>query len=489
MFRRVAEIVNRLKLDIDFLSSGNCVDYSPVNGENIASFPLGDEATVERTIARSVEAFREWREVPPTGRSELIHLFADELRANKDDIVDLIMIETGKIRSAALKEVERSISLCESVASIPQRLSGVSAPTESHKLVISQSWLPLGPVAVVTSFNFPLRVWALHALVALACGNSVIWRPSRKATLTAFAVTSLLRRAKARCSANCPEYLAQILICDHPELMQLAKNPKVPLVCATGAPAMARKIQGLVGERLGRSILATGGNNAALIAPSADINLAVNHIVRSTIADCGQRSTSLQRLFCHSSVYDKVVPRLRDEFQRVYVNSPFERQSVIGPLIDKIAFDTMRLSLEQATVDGGVVSGGNRLDIGNYRDAYYVQPALVEMPKQTGIVKTELLAPVLYVMRYDDFDKAMEEINAFPQTLVSCAFTNDLKEAGAFSSLDGAHTNVATVNAGTVGYDLAAMFGTDRNAVGSGTASEPWRPFMQAKSCLVNFNC
>lgn len=489
MFRRVAEIVNRLKLDIDFLSSGNCVDYSPVNGENIASFPLGDEATVERTIARSVEAFREWREVPPTGRSELIHLFADELRANKDDIVDLIMIETGKIRSAALKEVERSISLCESVASIPQRLSGVSAPTESHKLVISQSWLPLGPVAVVTSFNFPLRVWALHALVALACGNSVIWRPSRKATLTAFAVTSLLRRAKARCSANCPEYLAQILICDHPELMQLAKNPKVPLVCATGAPAMARKIQGLVGERLGRSILATGGNNAALIAPSADIDLAVNHIVRSTIADCGQRSTSLQRLFCHSSVYDKVVPRLRDEFQRVYVNSPFERQSVIGPLIDKIAFDTMRLSLEQATVDGGVVSGGNRLDVGNYRDAYYVQPALVEMPKQTGIVKTELLAPVLYVMRYDDFDQAMEEINAFPQTLVSCAFTNDLKEAGAFSSLDGAHTNVATVNAGTVGYDLAAMFGTDRNAVGSGTASEPWRPFMQAKSCLVNFNC
>lgn len=489
MFRRVAEIVNRLKLDIDFLSSGNCVDYSPVNGENIASFPLGDEATVERTIARSVEAFREWREVPPTGRSELIRLFADELRANKDDIVDLIMIETGKIRSAALKEVERSISLCESVASIPQRLSGVSAPTESHKLVISQSWLPLGPVAVVTSFNFPLRVWALHALVALACGNSVIWRPSRKATLTAFAVISLLRRAKARCSANCPEYLAQILICDHPELMQLAKNPKVPLVCATGAPAMARKIQGLVGERLGRSILATGGNNAALIAPSADIDLAVNHIVRSTIADCGQRSTSLQRLFCHSSVYDKVVPRLRDEFQRVYVNSPFERQSVIGPLIDKIAFDTMRLSLEQATVDGGVVSGGNRLDVGNYRDAYYVQPALVEMPKQTGIVKTELLAPVLYVMRYDDFDQAMEEINAFPQTLVSCAFTNDLKEAGAFSSLDGAHTNVATVNAGTVGYDLAAMFGTDRNAVGSGTASEPWRPFMQAKSCLVNFNC
>lgn len=489
MFRRVAEIVNRLKLDIDFLSSGNCVDYSPVNGENIASFPLGDEATVERTIARSVEAFREWREVPPTGRSELIRLFADELRANKDDIVDLIMIETGKIRSAALKEVERSISLCESVASIPQRLSGVSAPTESHKLVISQSWLPLGPVAVVTSFNFPLRVWALHALVALACGNSVIWRPSRKATLTAFAVTSLLRRAKARCSANCPEYLAQILICDHPELMQLAKNPKVPLVCATGAPAMARKIQGLVGERLGRSILATGGNNAALIAPSADINLAVNHIVRSTIADCGQRSTSLQRLFCHSSVYDKVVPRLRDEFQRVYVNSPFERQSVIGPLIDKIAFDTMRLSLEQATVDGGVVSGGNRLDVGNYKDAYYVQPAMIEMPKQTGIVKTELLAPVLYVMRYDDFDQAMEEINAFPQTLVSCAFTNDLKEAGAFSSLDGAHSNVATVNAGTVGYDLAAMFGTDRNAVGSGTASEPWRPFMQAKSCLVNFNC
>lgn len=489
MFRHVAEIVNRLKLDIDFLSSGNCVDYSPVNGETIASFPLGDAQTVERTVARSIAAFHEWRDVPPAERSELIRLFADELRANKDDLVSLIMIETGKIRSSALKEVDRSISLCESVASIPQRLTGVSAPTESHNLVISQSWLPLGPVAVVSSFNFPLRVWALHALVALACGNSVIWRPSRKATLTAFAVTSLLRRAKARCSANCPEYLAQILICDHPELMQLAKNPQVPLVCATGAPSVARRIQSLVGERLGRSILATGGNNAAVIAHSADIKLAVNHIVRSTIADCGQRGTSLQRLFCHSSVYDAVVPLLKDEFQKVYVNSPFERQSMIGPLIDKAAYDSMRLSLQQATVDGGKVSGGNRLDVGNYKDAYYVQPALIEMPEQTGIVTTEQLSPSLYVMRYDDFDEAIKGINAFPQTLVSCMFTNDLKEAGVFSSVDGARTNVATVNAGTVGYDLAAMFGTDRNAVGSGTASEPWRPFMQAKSCLVNFNC
>ena len=489
MFRRVARIVNDLNLDMDFLSSGNCVDCSPVTGEEIASFPLGDAETVERTVSRSLAAFHEWREVPPTGRSELIRLFAEELRKNKEALIDLIMVETGKIRSAALKEVERSISLCESVASIPQRLSGVSAPTESHKLVISQSWLPLGPVAVVSSFNFPLRVWALHALVALACGNSVIWRPSRKATLTAFAVISLLRRAKARCSANCPEYLAQILICDHPELMLLAKNPQVPLICATGAPAMARRIQSLVGERLGRSILATGGNNAAVIAPSADIKLAVNHIVRSTIADCGQRGTSRQRLFCHSSVYDTVIPLLKEEFQKVYVNSPFERQSMIGTLIDRVAYDTMRLSLEQATVDGGKVSGGNRLAVGNYQNAYYVQPALIEMPAQTGIVTTEQLAPALYVMRYNDFDEAIDGINAFPQTLVSCMFTNDLKEAGAFSSLDGAHTNVATVNAGTVGYDLAAMFGTDRNAVGSGTAFEPWRPFMQAKSCLVNFNC
>ena len=487
MFHRVADIINRLKLDIEFLSGGNCVDYSPITGEQIASFPLSDAAQVQTAIDRSCRAFREWREVPPHERGETIRLFAEELRENREDLINLIMIETGKIRIAAQKEIDRTIAVSEFVASIPQRLSGVSAPTENHRLSIAQTWVPLGPVAVITSFNFPVRVWAMNALVALACGNSVIWRPSRKATLTAFAVNTLLRRAKARSTANCPEYLSQLLICDHPESAILAQSKQIPLLCATGSPVISNALQSKVGARLGRSILTIGGNNAAVVTESADIDLAVREILLSTIADCGQRSTSLQRLFCHRSVYDAVVGRLKDAFLKVYVNSPFERMSEIGPMIDREGFDIMQSALDRARALGGVVTGGDRLKVVGSDKAYCVQPAVVEFPDQNDLVKAELLAPLLYVMPYDDLEDAIAKINAYPQTLVSCLFTNNVAEAGLFSSMNGVLSTTATINAGTVGYDLQAIFGSGKS-VGAGDPAESWRTFMQARTCLINYN-
>lgn len=486
MYYRVAEIVKRLNLDLEFISSGNCVDYSPVTGEQISSFPLSGPDQIRTVIERSKRAFEEWRQVDPAERSAVLRLFGEELRAKKDELTELVVIETGKIRATALKEVERSIEICDMVADLQHHMSGFSVPTHGKHLVASEVWQPLGPVAILTSFNFPLRVWVLNALLALVCGNSVIWRPSRKASLAAFAINTLLRRAKARSSANCPEYLSQIIICHPDDAFILAESPDVPLVYATGSPVMARNMQSKVGKRLGRSILSIGGNNAAVVTASADLTLAVKHIVRSAIADAGQRSTSLHRLFCHSSVYDEFVKRLKEAFNAVYVNSPFERQSQIGPLIDKAAYDMMRLQLEQAKLDGGVISGGNRMDIGLYKNAYYVQPAVVEMPKQTGTVKTELLAPVLYVMKYDELKDAVAEINAFPQTLLAGIFSNDLKEIGTFCSMDGVQSSAAIVNAGMVGYDMAAMFtaGKDnRNSV-----SDVWRPFMQSKTCLMNYN-
>ena len=486
MFYRVAEIVKRLNLDLEFISSGNCVDYSPVTGEQIASFPLGDAERIRTIIERSKRAFGEWRQVEPNERSAWLRLFGEELRANKEDLAQLVVIETGKIYSTALKEVERSIEICDMVADIQHSMSGFSIPTQGRHLVVSEVWQPLGPVVVITSFNFPMRVWVLNALLALVCGNSVIWRPSRKATLIAFAVNSLLRRAKARAAANCPEYLSQIAICNHEDAVVLAESNDVPLLCATGSPVMARRLQSKVGQRLGRSILSVGGNNAAVVTPSADINLAIAQVVNSTIADAGQRCTSLHRLFCHSSIYDEFVNRLKEAFNTVHVDSPFERRSQLGPLIDKEAFDIMRLQLEQAKVEGGVVFGGERMDVGLYKGAYYVQPALVEMPKQTGTVKTELLAPVLYVMRYDDLKEAVAGINEFSQTLLAGIFSNDLKETGYFCSMDGVESSAAIVNAGMVGYDMAAMFTSGKDA--RSFATDVWRPFMQSKTCLTNYN-
>lgn len=486
MFYRVAEIVKRLNLDLEFISSGNCVDYSPVTGEQIASFPLSDADRIRTAIERSKHAFSEWRQVEPNERSSLLRLFGEELRAQKEALTELVVIETGKIYATALKEVERSIEICDMVADMQYRMSGFSVPTQGRHLAVSEVWQPIGPVAVITSFNFPLRVWILNALLALVCGNPVIWRPSRKSTLIAFAVNSLLRRAKARSSANCPEYLSQIVICNHEDAVVLAESPDVPLLCAAGSPVLARRMQSKVGQRLGRSILSIGGNNAAVITPSADIDFAVKQVLRSAIADAGQRCTSLHRLFCHSSVYDDFIARLKEAFAAVQVDSPFERQSKMGPLIDKEAYDTMRLQLEQAKLDGGIISGGDRMDIGLYKDAYYVRPVIAEMPKQTGTVKTELLAPVLYVMRYDDLKEAVAGINEFPQTLLAGIFSNDLKEIGYFCSMDGAQSAAAIVNAGMVGYDMAAMFTAGKDS--RSFATDVWRPFMQSKTCLTNYN-
>lgn len=486
MHLRIAEIVNRLKLDTDYISSGNCVDFSPVNGKEIASFPFYDSSQVLKTVERSARAYEEWRYVSPEGRAALIRAFGEELRTNADDLAQMIVIETGKIYEDALTEIRKSIDVCNYVSALPQRLTGVSAPTESSNLSLLETWLPIGPVAIITSFNLPLRVWTMHAMLALACGNSVIWRPSRKTVLTAFAANSLLRRAMAKTDADCPEYLSQFVVCGHEEAVILAEHPQIALMCATGSPAMARMMVGKTGMRMGRSLVALGGNNSAIITPKADIDLAVSHLIKSTTVDCGQRCTSLQRLFCHSSVYEEVVEKLKRGLEMIYVNSPFERRTQIGPLIDKAAYDKMRLTLEQAQNEGGKIFRGDRLMIGSYDNAYYVHPALAEMPEQTGTVKAELLAPVLFAMKYDDLTEAVERINAVPQSLISCIFSNDVKETGYFSSIRGVMSNVATVNAGSVGYDLVAMFGNRRN--GGSSAAEPWRSYMQLKTCLVNYN-
>ena len=290
----------------------------------------------------------------------------------------------------------------------------------------------------------------------------------------------------AKVDSDCPEYLSQFVVCSHEDAVILADNPGIALLCATGSPAMARTMVGKTGMRMGRSLVALGGNNSAIITPDADIDLAVRHLVKSTIVDCGQRCTSLQRLFCHSSVYDEVIEKLKRGLELIYVNSPFERRTEIGPLIDKEAYDNMRLALEGAENEGGKVFGGQRLMIGNYDNAYYVHPALAEMPEQTGTVKTELLAPVLFAMKYDDLSEAIKKINDVPQSLISCIFSNNVKETGYFSSIRGVMSNVATVNAGSVGYDLVAMFGNRRN--GGSSAAEPWRSYMQSKTCLVNYN-
>lgn len=511
MFQRIKKIMDNLCLDEDFLSSGNCVDYSPIDGSQIAAIPLLDGQKVQTVIDRSSSAFEEWKKVPPSNRSELIQNFIHELILHKNDLVELIMIETGKVRLCAEWEFEQALYMAKGISAIPKKLAGVISQGEFQKFSVSQKWLPVGPVAVITSFSLPLRVWALNALTAIACGNTVIWRPSRSAILIAYAIDTLFRRAKAQCSFYTPEYLTQVLVCDHPEATLLAQSKAIPIMCATGAPSVVRRLQSIVGQRLGRTLLSVGENSAALVEQTADIDQAVNEIIFSAYGDAGQRPISLQRIFCHSSIYDTFIKKLKQKASDLYVDSPFEHLAVMGPLLNKEAFDVMNATLDQSRYDNGIVTGGNRLPIGKFDKAYYVSPCIIELEKQTPTMLSSILAPILYVVKYDDFDEAIAEINKYEETLVSCLFTNNLVAAGHFMSTEGVKSDAVTINAGSIGsltstglssehkdicsvgigsigFDVAAMFNAGKNGTLFSTSDNSWQTFMQVKTCLVNYN-
>lgn len=512
MFQRIKKIMDNLRLDEEFLSSGNCVDYSPIDGNQIAAVPLSDSEKVQTIINRSCAAFEEWQKVPPSNRAELIQKFINELTLHKEDLVELIMIETGKVRLCAEWEFEQALYLARGISAVPKKLAGVISQGEYEKFAVSQKWLPVGPVAVITSFTLPIRVWALNGLMALACGNSVIWRPSRSATLIAYAIDTLFRRAKAQCSFYTPEYLTQILVCDHPEAILLAQSKQIAIMCATGAPSIVRRLQSIVGQRLGRTLLSVGENSAALVEKTADIDLAVREIVFSAYGDAGQRPVSLKRIFCHSSIYDTFVSKLKQKASELYVDSPFEHLAVIGPLLNRESFDVMNMMLDQARVDNGVITGGNRLPVGKFDKAYYVSPCIIELEKQTQTMLSSTLAPILYVVKYDDFDEAIAEINKYEETLVSCLFTNNIVAAGHFMSTSGVksdavtinagsigsitknglsfeHKNICSVGIGSIGFDVAAMFNAGKNGTMFSTFDNSWQTFMQVKNCLINYNC
>ena len=485
MLSRIAEILNKLDVDTDYVFSGNCRDFSPITGQEIASFPITDSEGVNRAILRSLEAFDEWRHRPPRERRNLIYAFADELRLYEADLATLVMIETGKIYDDALTEVRRSIAVCEYAAGISQRMTGFTAPSEKNQLAVMQSWTPLGVVGVISSFNFPMRVWVFDAMLALACGNTVIWRPSRKASLTAYTVNHLLKRAASKSVVDCPENISQIIVSSHADTTVLAKNPKVSLLSATGSPVLARNLVSIVGQRFGRTLLAVGGNNAAVVTPSADKKSAVEHIVQSTVLDCGQRPTSLQRLFCHESIYDEVRDMILNRMRTLKVDSPLERNSQVGPLVDREAYDSMRFAIDQSYRDGATVSGGERVFVGSYDNAFYVRPALIEIPAQTAVMKTDLLAPVLFMTRYADIGEAITLTNAAQSTLIACLFSDNVSECGVFRGIDGVSAAVVSVNTGTVNYDLMAIASSEQNS--RSTGNDAWQAFMAARTTFIDY--
>lgn len=468
-------------------TKGSMASYSPVTGEKIGDVQVVTVAEANKAIDAAQEAFLKWRLVPAPRRGELVRLLGEELRAAKDDLGRLVSIEAGKITSEGLGEVQEMIDICDFAVGLSRQLYGLTIATERPGHRMMESWHPLGVVGVISAFNFPVAVWSWNAALALVCGNSVVWKPSEKTPLTGLACQAIFDRAAKR-FGDAPENLSQVINGDRAVGEALVDNPKVPLVSATGSTRMGRDVGPRLAKRFARAILELGGNNAGIVTPTADLDMALRAIAFGAMGTAGQRCTTMRRLFVHDSVYDKLVPRLKKAYENVTVGSPLTTKALVGPLIDKAAFDGMQKSLEEAKAHGGKATGGERVKT-EADAAYYVRPALVEMPKQDGPVLEETFAPILYVMKYSDFDDVLADHNAVAAGLSSSIFTLDMREAERFLSADGSDCGIANVNIGTSGAEIGGAFGGEKETGGGReSGSDAWKAYMRRATNTVNYS-
>ncbi|WP_421590093.1 aldehyde dehydrogenase family protein [Shinella sp. M27] len=467
---------------------GDMASFSPVSGEEIGKLKTVSGAETDKAIDAAHEAFKAWRLVPAPKRGELVRLLGEELRASKADLGRLVSIEAGKITSEGLGEVQEMIDICDFAVGLSRQLYGLTIATERPGHRMMETWHPLGVVGIISAFNFPVAVWSWNAALALVAGNSIVWKPSEKTPLTGLACQAILDRALAR-FGDAPANLSQVLIGDRAIGEALVDNHKVALVSATGSTRMGKEVGPRLAKRFARSILELGGNNAGIVCPSADLDMALRAIAFGAMGTAGQRCTTLRRLFVHDSVYDQLVPRLKKAYTSVSVGNPLETSALVGPLVDKQAFDGMQKALAAAKADGGSVTGGERVADAGKDTAYYVKPAIVEMPKQAGPVLEETFAPILYVMKYSDFDAVLEDHNAVSAGLSSSIFTLNVQEAERFLSADGSDCGIANVNIGTSGAEIGGAFGGEKETGGGReSGSDAWKAYMRRATNTVNYS-
>ena len=467
---------------------GDLVSLSPIDGARIGAVARASPAAVGNAIGRAEAAFRAWRVVPPPRRGELVRRLGEVLREEKETLGRLVSLEAGKILQEGLGEVQEMIDICDFAVGLSRQLYGLTIATERPGHRMMETWHPLGIVGVISAFNFPVAVWAWNACLAFVCGDAVVWKPSEKTPLTALAVQTLFERAAAR-FGDAPGFLSQVVQGARETGAALVDDPRVALVSATGSTRMGREVAPRVAARFGRSLLELGGNNGMVVAPSADLALAERAITFAAVGTAGQRCTTLRRLFVHETLYDQLVPRLRTIWAGVTVGSPLDASTLVGPLIDRTGFDAMAAALAAAIEQGGRVSGGERLDADALPQAYYVRPALVEMPAQTAITLTETFAPILYVMRYAALEDAIEAHNAAPQGLASSIFTNDIREAESFLSAAGSDCGIVNVNIGPSGAEIGGAFGGEKETGGGReSGSDAWRSYMRRATNTINYS-
>ncbi len=485
---RVVSIFRALGIPTDALFAGNNNVRSPVDGSCTASLSFDQVDEIDAKIAKAATAFAAWRSVPAPRRGEIVREFGNEMRDNKTALAALVTVESGKIYTEALGEVQEIIDICDFAVGLSRQLYGLTMGSERPGHKLAEYWHPIGVVGVISAFNFPAAVWAWNLALALVCGDAVVWKPSEKTPLTAIACSALLQRVLDK-HDDVPSGLHQILIGDASAGKQLIADSRIPVVSATGSTAMGRKVAPIVAERFGRCILELGGNNAMIVTPSADLEMVAQSIAFAAVGTAGQRCTTLRRVIAHESVVDSLTEQVIEAYKSIRVGDPFDENTLTGPLVDIDAYEAMQRALSDLKSLGYTVFGGEREPVLDADDAYYVRPALVAVDNDYGGMQKELFAPLLYITSYKEFDQAIRLQNGVPQGLSSSIFSNDVRETERFLSATGSDCGIANVNTGPSGAEIGGAFGGEKETGGGReSGSDAWKAYMRRMTATVNYS-
>ncbi len=462
---------------------------TPINGKRIASVRQCTAKDYEKIAAAAQEAFEYWREVPAPKRGEVVRQLGLELREHKEDLGRLVTLEMGKILPEGVGEVQEMIDICDFAVGLSRQLYGLTMPSERERHFMMEQWHPLGVVSIISAFNFPVAVWAWNAAIAAVCGDSMIWKPASKAPLTAIAVTKIAERVLKR--NKVPTALMSLVVGRGGDIGDvMLGDDRLKLVSMTGSTRVGHHVAQVVAARFGRTILELGGNNAIIVTPSANIDLAVRAILFGAVGTAGQRCTTTRRIIAHESVKDKLVKALMKAYKQVPIGNPLKKGTLMGPLVDSDAVELMFAAIKRIQDEGGeVVCGARKLSGKKYPGGCYVTPCIVETPKQLPLVCEETFAPILYVMSYKTLDEAIALHNGVPQGLSSAIFTDDVKEAQRFLSVTGSDCGIANVNIGTSGAEIGGAFGGEKETGGGReSGSDAWKAYMRRQTNTVNWS-
>ncbi|MCS7297362.1 MAG: aldehyde dehydrogenase family protein [Bacteroidia bacterium] len=464
-------------------------NLSPVDGEALPSVQRISLNTYDRVVQEAERAFKRWRLIPAPRRGEVIRIFGEKVRRMKPELARIISYEIGKTYQEALGEVQEVIDMCDFGVGLSRQLYGLTMASERPHHRLFEQWHPLGVVGIITSFNFPVAVWAWNAVIAAVCGDTTVWKPSEKAPLSALAIFSLLREAVEE--TDTPEGVFNLVIGDASLGQQMASDSRLPLISATGSVRMGRSVAQQVAKRLGRTLLELGGNNAVIVSPHAHLDLALRAVAFAALGTSGQRCTTLRRLILHEQIYDEFLSRLLKVYEQAVtrIGNPLHPDTLIGPLIDKAAVQAMQDALHEVkAMEGTVLFGGEVLEGPEYKSGCYVRPAIVIAENHWPVVQRETFAPILYVMKYRTIEEAIELQNSVPQGLSSSIFTDSLREAELFLSPAGSDCGIANVNVGPSGAEIGGAFGGEKETGGGREAgSDAWKAYMRRQTVTINY--